>query len=147
MQIDENHQSKCLYYVNIPNKVHPYFLIRKLFFFLWYFSLNTKLILCKRNMILLAVNFWVHPFIISHLSYLLNHFLYYIDQILNQSSFSVIKPDFFLSKKKTNRHIINVVIPFMRMTIKKIELRLLLTITFKENCSSYEVTRPKKKNV
>lgn len=32
----------------------------------------------------------------------------------------------------------------MRMTIKKIELRLLLTITFKENCSSYEVTDKKK---
>lgn len=32
----------------------------------------------------------------------------------------------------------------MRMTIKKIELRLLLTITFKENCSSYEVTEEKK---
>lgn len=33
----------------------------------------------------------------------------------------------------------------MRMTIKKIELRLLLTITFKENCSSYEVTDKKKR--
>lgn len=96
MQIDETHQRKCMYYANIANKVHPYFLIsNETFSFLWYFSLNTKLILCKRNMILLAVNFWVHPFIISRLSYLLNHFLYYIDQILNQSSFSVIKPDFF----------------------------------------------------